>query len=50
LEALLDDHGPSLGAPKTSQAVEKVVLRVVGIPKLKPNTYKSRLKHHKSGF
>src|SRR3712207_7007779 len=32
----------------TNQAVEKVVLRVVGGPKQESNTYKPRPKHHKS--
>jgi hypothetical protein len=35
---------------KTSQAVEKVVLRLVGSPKQKLNTCKTRLKHYKAEF
>jgi hypothetical protein len=36
--------------PKTAQAVEKVVIRVVGGPKQESNTYKSRLNTTKAGF
>ena len=33
-------NGAKISVPKLIQAVEKVVLRVVGSPKQKPNTYK----------